>query len=194
MANTPHTTSLSSNGVANYDFSPVLWGWGADYGDPLTYMNTYIYGGDWSSVFAYVGFKAGSDKVAMNIRHNPVTNALEAVELLEEYSALVEQGKGETLNLTNRYSKFAEAEVKLIEELAIYKPQVNYGQGWSLSISNSAGYEMPTSNYGLSNDRMTGMYVLEETLNSAERKVLRQEQEAAKQAWVESHPAYNIYG
>ena len=187
--------SGSTNGkYAAYDFSVVQWGWGADYGDPLTYMNTYIYGGDWSSVFAYVGFKAGSDKVAMNIRHNPVTNALEAVELLEEYSALVEQGKGETLNLTNRYSKFAEAEVKLIEELAIYKPQVNYGQGWSLSISNSAGYEMPTSNYGLSNDRMTGMYVLEETLNSAERKVLRQEQEAAKQAWVESHPAYNIYG
>ena len=53
---------------------------------------------------------------------------------------------------------------------------------------------MPTSNYGLSNDRMTGMYVLEQTLTSAERKVLREEQEAAKQAWVDSHPAYNIYG
>ena len=187
--------SGSTNGsYAAYDFSVVQWGWGADYGDPLTYMNTYVYGGDWSSVFAYVGFKKGSEKAAMNIRHNPVTNALEAVELLEEYSNLVEEGKGETLNLTNRYSKFAEAEVKLIEELAIYKPQVNYGQGWSLSISNSAGYEMPTSNYGLSNDRMTGMYVLEKTLTSDERRALRQEQEAAKQAWVESHPAYNIYG
>ena len=179
---------------AAYDFSVVQWGWGADYGDPLTYMNTYTYGGDWSSVFAYVGFKAGSDKVAMNIRHNPNTDALEAVELLEEYTNLVNEGKEQTLNLTNRYSKFAEAEVKLIEELAIYLPQVNYGQGWSLSISHSAGYEMPTSNYGLSNDRMTGMYVLKDTLTSEERKVIRAEQEAAKEAWVSTHDAYNIYG
>lgn len=177
---------------AAYDFAVVQWGWGADYGDPLTYMNTYIYGGDWSSVFAYVG-QSGED-AAKNIRHNPETNALEAVDLLGEYTDLVNQGKAETLNLTNRFSAFAAAEVKLIEELAIYKPQVNYGQGWSLSISNSAGYEMPTSNYGLSNDRMTGMYVLKEVLTAEERKAIRQEQEAAKEAWTSSHDAYNIYG
>ena len=177
---------------AAYDFSVVQWGWGADYGDPLTYMNTYTYGGDWSSVFAYVGF--AGDEATQNIRHNPDTNALEAVDLLGEYTGLVNEGKAETLNLTNRFQAFAEAEVKLIEELAIYKPQVNYGQGWSLSISNSAGYEMPTSNYGLSNDRMTGMYVLKDVLTAEERKAIRTEQEAAKEAWTSSHDAYNIYG
>ena len=194
QSNYNNVSGSNAGEYAAYDFSVVQWGWGADYGDPLTYMNTYTYGGDWSSVFAYIGFKRGSAKATKNIRHNPETNALEAVELLEEYTDLVDAGKEQTLNLTNRYSKFAEAEVKLIEELAIYKPQVNYGQGWSLSISNSAGYEMPTSNYGLSNDRMTGMYVLKDTLTSEERKVIRAEQEAAKEAWVSSHDAYNIYG
>ena len=179
---------------AAYDFSVVQWGWGADYGDPLTYMNTYTFGGDWSSVFAFVGFDGQEVEKTKNIRHNPVTNALEAVNLLDEYTSLVNAGKGETTNLTNRFTDFAEAEVKLIEELAIYKPQVNYGQGWALSISNSAGYEMPTANYGLSNDRMTGMYVLKEVLTAEERKAIRAEQEAAKEAWTSSHDAYNIYG
>ena len=177
---------------AAFDFSVVQWGWGADYGDPLTYMNTYIYGGDWSSVFAFIG-QSGSD-AAKNIRHNPETNVLEAVDLLGEYTDLVNQGKAETLNLTNRFSAFAQAEVKLIEELAIYKPQVNYGQGWSLSISNSAGYETPTSYYGLSNDRLTGMYVLKEVLTAEERKAIREEHEAAKEAWTSTHDVYNIYG
>ena len=180
------------NEYAAYDFSVVQWGWGADYGDPLTYMNTYTYGGDWSSVFAFVGFKDA--KATQNIRHNPETDALEAVDLLGEYTELVDAGKGETLNLTNRYQAFAEAEVKLIEELAIYKPQVNYGQGYSLSISHSAGYEMPTANYGLSNDRMTGMYVLVDTLTAKERADIRVEQQAAEDAWNASHDAYNIYG
>ena len=179
---------------AAYDFSVVQWGWGADYGDPLTYMNTYTFGGDWSSVFAYIGFDGQEVAKTQNIRHNPTTGALEAVDLLGEYTDLVNAGKGETMNLTNRYTDFAEAEVKLIEELAIYKPQVNYGQGWALSISNSAGYEMPTSNYGLSNDRMTGMYVLKDVLTAKERKDIRAEQEKAKEAWTNSHDAYNIYG
>ena len=179
---------------AAFDFSVVKWGWQPDYGDPLTYMNTYTYGGDWSSVFAFIGFDGKEIEKTQNIRRNPSTNALEAVNLLDEYTSLVNQGKGQTLNLTNRYTFFAEAEVKLLEELAFYKPQVNYGQGWALSISNSAGYEMPTSTYGLSNDRMTGMYVLKNVLTAEERKAIRAEQEHKKEEWASTHDAYNIYG
>lgn len=181
--------SGSSNGYyAAYDFSVVQWGWGADYGDPLTYMNTYTIGGDWGSVFYYI-----NEKNVPNIRRDS-SNNLEVVNLLEEYTELVNEGKEENENLTNRYTYFAEAEVKLIKELGIYLPQVNYGQGWSLSISKSAGYEMPTSNYGLSNERLTGMWVLKEPLTRAERAEIRKEQEAAKAEWLANHDAYNIYG
>jgi len=178
----------SSGSYAAFDFSVVQWGWGADYGDPLTYMNTYIRHGDWSSIFYYID----QDNVD-NIRRNG-EGEFEVVNLLEEYESLVNLGKAETENLTARYSFFAEAEVKLINELGIYLPQVNYGQGWSLSVSNSAGYEMPTANYGLSNDRLTGMWIMKKTLTREERKAIRAEQEAAKAAWLETHDAYNIYG
>ena len=177
-----------ASSLAAYDFSVVNWGWGADYGDPLTYMNTYTRGGDWSSVFGFVG----KDSVD-SYRYNS-SNQLVKYNLLEEYEDLVNEGKKQNDDLTSRFSYFAEAEVKLIEELAIYKPQVNYGQGWSLSISHSAGYEMPTANYGLSNDRMTGMWVLEEPLTREERASIRAEQEAAKAEWNRTHDAYNIYG
>lgn len=177
-----------SGSYAAFDFSVVQWGWGADYGDPLTYMNTYVHHGDWSSVFYYID----EDQID-NIRYNS-ENEFEVVDLLAEYEELVNNGKRETENLTARFTYFAEAEVKLINELGIYLPQVNYGQGWSLSVSNSAGYEMPTANYGLSNDRLTGMWILKKTLTREERKAIREKQEQAKADWLATHDAYNIYG
>ena len=182
-----NTCSGSNGGHAAFDFSPVLWGWGADYGDPLTYMNTYTKGGDWNSIFDFIGAKE-----VPNIRYDE-NGDLEQVDLLAEYTALVEEGKGENENLSNRYSKFAEAEVMLIEDLGIYKPQVNYGQGWSLSVSKSAGYEVPTSNYGLSDNRFTGMWVLTEPLTREERVAIRAEFDANKDEYTNSHPSYNIY-
>lgn len=176
----------SSSG-ASFDFSPVLWGWGPDYGDPLTYMNTYTKGGDWSSIFPYI-----AKEYVPNIKVNGST--VTESDLLAEYTALVKQGKVINENLTARYQKFAEAEAVLIEDLAIYMPQTNDGQGWSISISKAAGYECPTANYGLSNDRLTGMWVLQQPLTREERKAIRAEQEAAKKAWNDTHPAYNIYG
>lgn len=182
------TVSGSNGGHAAFDFAGVQWGWGADYGDPLTYMNTYTKGGDWKSVFDFI-----DAKTVPNIRYDENGN-LEEVDLLAEYTEIVQEGKKENENLNDRYALFAEAEVMLIEDLAIYKPQVNYGQGWSLSISKSAGYEVPTSNYGLSNDRFTGMWVLTEPLTREERKAIRAEFDAAKEDYTSKHPAFNIYG
>ncbi len=177
----------SSAGNAAFDMSGVMWGWGADYGDPLTYLNTYTKGGDWSSIFTYLNL----DKVPNLVNEN---GTLKEYDLLDEYTKLVKQAQSINDNLTQRYAKFAEAEVMLIEKLAIYMPQVNNGQGWSFSISKSAGYEMPQSNYGLSNDRLTGMFMLLEPLTREERKAVRAEQEAAKEEYTSTHPTYNIYG
>ena len=178
--------SGSEGGQASYDYSPVNWGWGADYGDPLTFMNTYTKGGDWKSVLPWIG---------MDYVPNITVNGTEVSEadMLAEYTALVKDGAKETENLTARYSKFAKAEFKLINELHVYEPQVNYGQGWSLSVSKAAGYEVPTSNYGLSNERLTGMWVLKDPLTRAERNAIRAEYDAAKKAYQEAHGSYNIY-
>lgn len=180
------TVDGQNTGGAAFDFSVHMWGWGADYGDPLTYLNTYTKGGDWSSIFAFL-----NEETIPNITYDGV--AFEVADLLAHYTQTVKDAQQENENLVERYRGFAAAEVELIEELAIYLPQTNSGQGWALSISKAAGYESPTSNYGLSSDRLTGMWVLKKPLKSSERVQLRKEQEEAKSKWVSTHPAYNIY-
>jgi hypothetical protein len=186
-----NTVSGSSGGHAAFDFSPVLWGWGADYGDPLTFLATYKKGGDWKSIFPWIDDAEVKNFTVTGEGDSAVLN--EPVDILAEYSALVDAGAKETDNLTNRYTYFAKAEYKLINELHIYEPQVNRGQGWSLSVSKAAGYEVPTSNYGLSNERLTGMWVLVDPLTRAERNELRSAFNAAKKEYTSKHGAYDFY-
>ena len=172
-----------------FDFAGVQWGWGADYGDPLTFMNTYRKGnGDWADIFAFVG-----DEYTANFKVED--GELVEENLLEEYTRLVDLGAEQTDDITARYDYFAQAEYLLIEELSFYKPQVNYGQGWALSVSLAAGYYMPSSSFGLANDRLTGMYVLtrEDMLDRNARNAARSAQEADKAAYFAEHGAINIY-
>lgn len=186
-----NTVTGSASGSACFDFSPVLWGWGADYGDPLTFLATYKKGGDWKSIFPWIDDERVDNYTTSGELGSLTLN--EPVDLLKAYSDLVDLGAAETENLTNRYQHFAEAEYMLINELNIYKPQVNYGQGWSLSVSKAAGYEVPSSNYGLSNERMSGMWVLEEPLTREERQAIRMEYNQAKKDFTEAHSAYSFY-
>ena len=178
--------SVSRSG--NWDLSTVQWGWGADYGDPLTFMNTYIKGGDWGDIFPYV-----NEDTVDNYEINEAGTGLVKSDLLAEYTALVNQGAQETDDFNKRFDYFAEAEYKLIEELGIYKPQTNNGQGWSLSVSRSAGYMMPTASYGLSSDRLTGWYILDQVMTREERNAARAKQLELKEAYVSEHGAVDIY-
>ncbi len=182
-----NSDTLSHSGA--FDYAPVLWGWGADYGDPLTYANTYAKGGDWKSIFPFVGM----DYVDNYFWDAETQTLSEKTDLLGEYTELVKAAAAITDDINTRYNKFAECEYMLMEELSIYMPQINYGQGWSLSISRAAGYHMPTSNYGLSSDRMTGLWVLETALTREERQAVKAAYDAAKAAYTSSHPAINIY-
>ena len=183
------TASGEASHACAADFSVHSWGWGADYGDPLTYLNTYTIKGDWSSVFYYLNL----DEVP-NLDYSSDHSGLVESNLLRHYTDLVREGQLEYENLAERYRIFAEAEVHLIEDLAIYLPGTNGDQGWALSVSKAAGYECPKSNYGLSNDRITGMWVLKNPLKGTERAQLRAEQQAYEDAYLATHDYYNIYG
>ena len=179
--------TVSRNG--EWDLAYIQWGWGADYGDPLSFMNTYCKYGDWGDVFPYI------DQAEVK---NYVTNATgtaleEPVDLLAEYTSLVKEGAQQTSDFNARFAKFAEAEYMLINELNIYRPQVNTGQGWAMSVSKAAGYYSPQANYGLSNDRFTGMFVLEEVMTRDERQAARDKQTTLKEAYVKAHGSVNIY-
>lgn len=181
------TVDGQSSHAAAFDFSAHTWGWGADYGDPLTYLNTYTIGGDWGSIFNFLTLE---DVPNIKVDGSAVSKS----NLLEHYTSLVKKGQQENENFTKRYQYFAQAEVELIEDLAIYMPQTNDGQGWSLSISKSAGYEVPTSNYGLSDNRLTGLWVLVEPLTREERVAIRAQYDQNKAEYTSTHPTYNIYG
>lgn len=188
---TDNLTNANYNAVSrsgNWDLSTIQWGWGADYGDPLTFMNTYIKHGDWGDIFPYV-----NEETVDNYEINPAGTGLIKSDLLAEYTATVNLGAQETEDFNKRYDYFAKAEYMLIEELGIYKPQTNNGQGWSLSVSRSAGYFMPTASYGLSNDRLTGWYILDEVMTRDQRNAAREKQKELKEAYVSEHGAINIY-
>ena len=151
-------------------------------------MNTYHKNGDWKDIFGYVG-EDHVDSYSMNAGKS----ALEKTDLLKAYSDLVDEGAKETTNFNARFDKFAEAEYMLINELNIYRPQINNGQGWALSVSKAAGYYSPTASYGLSSDRFTGMFVLEEVMTRDERNKAREKQRELKEAYVSEHGAMDIY-
>ena len=189
---TDKLTSANYNAVSRsgeWDLAYIQWGWGADYGDPLSFMNTYCKYGDWGDVFPYI-----DQAEVKNYVTNAARTGLEApVDLLANYTALVKEGAQQTNDFNARFDKFAEAEYMLINELNIYKPQVNNGQGWAMSVSKAAGYYTPQANYGLSSDRLTGMFVLEEVMTRTERQAARDKQTELKEAYVKKHGSINIY-
>ncbi|MGM9874075.1 MAG: hypothetical protein ACI31G_04080 [Bacilli bacterium] len=174
--NSSNYETVSRNGC--WDYAPVQWGWGADYGDPLSYMNTYVKGGDWGDVFPYINLDYVDNYYVDS------NGQLVHEDLLERYTAKVAEAAAETLDTNTRFDLFAEAEYMLLNELQIYMPQVNYGQGWSVTLSRAAGYETPTASYGLSNDRLTGLYVLNEVLTRDERNTIRNNQAEAKEEYL----------
>jgi ABC-type oligopeptide transport system substrate-binding subunit len=72
---------------ACWDYAAVQWGWGADYGDPLTFMNTYRKGGDWADVFPFIGFEE-----CTYYNFNSGKTGLVKTDLLAEYTEIVAEG------------------------------------------------------------------------------------------------------
>lgn len=165
-------TSSSFNDANNssaYDFALCLWGWAADYSDPNTYMHSFAKGGDWSSVYSFIG-----NSYVPNYRYNEY-GELEEVDLLQEYTELVEQANSET-SLSARYALFAQAEVLLINELNFYVPRKHNNQWYSLAVSRVAGYDCPHTVFGCTN-RMSGIWTLTEPLTRDERQIIQEEKE-----------------
>lgn len=184
-ANTSNNETISHGG--NFDIS-CIWGWGPDYGDPMSYLNTFAKGGDWSSIFGFVG----SDTI--NYRMNEGGTALVQEEsLLSEYTAKVKAANEEYEDINTRFDLFAEAEYMLINEMGIYKPLTMQGQGRQVSISHAVGYESPSGSYGLSSSRLEGLWVLVDKLLRTERQTVIAKYDASKAAYLAEHGAINIY-
>ena len=183
--NTQNYESASNGG--NFDVSST-WGWGPDYGDPMTYMNTFAIHGDWNEIFNFVA-QDTTDTYSL------VNGELVKSNLLEDYTALVREANTVFDNLNRRYNLFAQAEYMLINELNIFRPLTMRGQGWNVSISRAAGYHSPSGSYGLSANRLQGLYVIADGngITRAERLAAVAKYNELKAAYLAEHGSINVY-
>ncbi len=157
-------TELGQSG----DYHMYVIGWGADYADPLTYLNTLTTGGDMAS---YAGIQTEvPDYVNTFSDDNKVLSGSTKENMLDEYDRLVAEGAQTNNNPTLRFELFAQAEVELLFEVHIMSPDYMSGQGWSVTVSRLAGYETPSAAYGLSSYKLKGVYALTTAMGGVDRK------------------------
>jgi len=184
VQNTKVTAQSYTNMGQNGEYHLYVVGWGADYADPLTYLNTAVTGGDMCD---YAGTATA---VPDYIVEDGVVTRKDS--MLDVYDELVFEGAAIDDNTDLRFETFAKAEVELLFNVHIISPAYMQGQGWSVTVSKLAGYETPSAAYGLSSYKLKGVYALTETMGGAERKTAKAKFENNKaQALADSK--YSIY-
>ncbi|MCH5172094.1 MAG: hypothetical protein J1F31_04655 [Erysipelotrichales bacterium] len=183
-------TNYSDLGQAG-DYHLYVIGWGADYADPLTYLNTMTTGGDMSG---YAGTQSEvPDYINEYDSEGNVISGTRKDNMLDVYDDLVARGAATRNNTTQRFELFAEAEVELLFNVHLMSPDYMSGQGWSVSVSRLAGYETPSAAYGLSSYKLKGVYALTTAMGGADRKAAKAKFEANKKAALAGTSDEDIY-
>lgn len=185
VSNTKVTLNTYSQMGEYGQYHLYIMGWGADYADPLTYLNTFTTGGEFS---AYTGIKEATPDYIVS--ESGVVTRLDNIS--ETYDSLVASGRVIYDNDDNRYTYFGKAEVELIFNCHIMQPLYMQGQGWSVSVSKAAGYEKPTAAYGLSSYKLKGVYILTEPMLATDRFAAKALYNADK-AEALADDSYDIY-
>lgn len=150
----------------NYDFS--LWsGWGPDYADPKTFLNTMAIGGD---MVEQLGF---TQKDQANIDLEKAVLG-EYDKLYREAAAITDVDK-----LDERYQKMAEAEYALIYEYAIIIPWLTQS-GYAPVVSKVIPYHVGKATYGLTSDKLKNVIVSETAITKDIRAAVKADYEANK--------------
>lgn len=153
----------------NKEYTLFIAGWGPDYGDPMTYAHTMVKGGDLS------------DNLGIGLKQSL---SAESEEKLATYGQMVSAANAIVSKTSEekrqRYEAFADAEIYLLEELGLFKPLYQRGQGYSCSVSKFIPYRSPRSGYGLSGDKLKGMEILNRPLLACERAILKEEWDREK--------------
>lgn len=150
LTSTIYTTAKSTNAFYNYQYSMQIgnFGWGPDYGDPSTYLNTFQVGGDLTPNLGLSG-----DLGETMLRD--FTNMLDAAD--------------ELTVLSERYAAYADAEYKLIFDDAIIIPFMKpYSAGTSVSVTKVQPRTIPATLYGNSGDKLKFVVVFTRTLTKVE--------------------------
>ena len=143
----------ASGASMNFDLSSGT-GWGADYGDPATFLNTLAWEGDLMSNLGFDATKADEAK------YNLVLGDYR--EILEEASSITSREEE-----SDRYAMLAAAEAELLNS-AVIMPNTTDGGGYAVSRI------VPRSNqrtfYGTDDSRFKYMVIVDRALTIDERQ------------------------
>lgn len=152
----------------NFDFN-INMGWGADYGDPKSFLHTLIEGtGD---TISYMGFSGNLTDEQKALMH----------ELLGEYTEMYEEGiqYTEVSQLSKRFKEFAEAEYYAIYEKAIIIPYYTRS-GLYPTVSRVIPHQSGKAGYGLNSDKYKNVIVSENPITQEQRTAINNAYEANK--------------
>lgn len=138
------------------NYSMIITGWGPDYADPLTYLNTIKYGGDYASYtnFTQVIKKADDGHL---VGYNKSYDDL--AKYVEEYGKLLNDGAVDS-NLVTRYEKLSRAEVKALYEAQLFLPLNTTVPEFVPALTYLDENTTTKVAYGTSNYRYSGVKML----------------------------------
>jgi oligopeptide transport system substrate-binding protein len=160
------TYNAETGAQSNYDIGNTT-GWGPDYGDPYTFLQTLE--PEVGALLTPIGLdpSGDSDKAAAT-----------AIGLYA-YAKKVEAGSDEYKDVAKRFKMFAEAEAQLLDD-AIVLPYMSFGG--SFAVSRVLPYTAPFAAYGIDEYKFKGRIVTDKVVSLAERQKLKAQWEKEKVA------------
>lgn len=156
--------ALSDPSLADYDINTFA-GWGPDYADPKTFVNTHSpISGD---TITNLGLWAKNEK------NDPEYEAIKEQLGLYEFQALYEAADAITDDLDARYAAFAKADSYLIEHAILFPTSQ---QTRAVRVSKVVPFSRPLSFVGVSEHKYKGMKLQDDIVTT-------EQYEAAKAEW-----------
>lgn len=143
----------------NYDLN-LSSGWGPDYGDPKTFLNTIVENGDIVANYGFGGTLTDSEKAMQK-------------ELLGAYTEKCNEAFAETKDIKKRFQLMAEAEYKAIYEDALLIP-IQTRVGYAVVVGKTIPYTVSRAPYGISSSKLKNLMVSKDDLTREERNNLRE--------------------
>ncbi|MDY4788142.1 MAG: ABC transporter substrate-binding protein [Bacilli bacterium] len=150
------------NAFYHHDYSvSAYFGWSPDYGDPLSYLNTLVVGGDLTPNF---GFSSKPEQEQA---------------LLGEFTKMVEAADKET-DKQKRLELYAKAEYYLLFDQALIIPMTQRYQGLEVNVTKVKPYTGQIAPYGMGRDKLKSAVVYKDVLTKENYKMIVDKYNAGK--------------
>lgn len=102
------------------EFDLYAAGWGADFADPITFLNTMVLGGDFNAFTGTARFINEAGELSNPILETTATQ--DYIDAVMSFTELIDAGRAIGDNLETRFTKFAEAEAQILFQDFLFSP------------------------------------------------------------------------